>query len=119
MQAEITPSKPKQRTVQATLRRVIELGHYGADVFDDASQTYLRQHYMCCALMSAHAAGGVTEDEYTRAIEEIGAYLGEGSGSMYLRLQRAGLVPPMEHDEFADTVGRQLYWDWDKRQPLD
>ena len=105
--------------VQATLRRVIRLGHYGVDVFDKASQTYLRRRYMCCALTSAHAAGAVTENECIRAIEEIGAYLGEGPSTMYGRLLRAGLVPPMGHAEFADTVGRQLYWDWDKRPSLD
>lgn len=112
-------SKRRTRSVQATLRRVIKLGYYGSDVFDEASQTYLRQHYMCCALTSARDAGEVTEDECICAIEEIGAYLGEGSGSMYWCLQRAGLVPPMGHDEFADTGGRQLYWDWDKRPSLD
>lgn len=104
-------------SVQATLRRVIELGYYGADVLDEG--LYLRQHYMCCALASAHAAGEVTGDEYDRAITEIDAYLAGEPGSMYGRLQRAGVVPSMELDEFADTVGRQLYWDWDKRPSLD
>ena len=112
-------SEQESSSVQATLRRVIELGYYGPDVYDEARGEYSRQHYMCCALMSAHAAGEVTEDEYTRAIEEIGAYLGEESGSMYWRLQRAGLVQPIGHAEFAGTVGRQLYWDWDKRPSLD
>lgn len=112
-------SNERTRTVQATLRRVIELGYYGADMFDEASQTYLRRHYMCCALTAAHAAGEVTEDELARATDEIDAYLGGGTGSMYWRLQRAGLVPLVGRDAFAATVGRQLYWDWDKRPSLD
>lgn len=106
-------------SVQATLRRVIELGYYGPDVYDEARGEYSRQHYMCCALGSAYAADAVTADEYARAIAEVDAYLDGKTGSMYRLLQRAGLVPQMELDDFADTVGRQLYWDWDKRPSLD
>ena len=114
-------SNERTRSVQATLRRVIELGYYGSDVYDGVNRVYLRQPYMCCALTTAHAFGEISADECTRAIEEIGAYLGEGQGTMYGHLLRAGLVLPMGHDEFADTVGRQLYWDWDwdKRPSLD
>lgn len=105
--------------VQATLRRVIELGHYGAAVLDDERQTYVRSPYMCAALGLARTSGEITEDEHEHVAEDIMAYLAGVSVSMYRRLRLAGVVPPMELDEFADTAGRQLYWDWDKRQPLD
>ena len=122
MQAGTTgaaPSKPKQRTVQATLRRVIELGYYGSDVYDDARREYSRQHYMCCALSAAAALGEITEDERDRATAEIDAYLGDVCVCMAGHLERAGLWCGGDYDVFADTVGRQLYWDWDKRPSLD
>lgn len=112
-------SNKRTRSVQATLRRVIKLGHYGADVFDEARGAYSRQHYMCCALSQAAALGEITEDELDRATAEIDAYLGGISGVMARRLQIAGLWDDGGLDAFADTVGRQLYWDWNKRPSLD
>lgn len=117
--AETTPSKPKQRSVQATLRRVIKLGYYGPTVYDEAQGRYSRQHYMCCALTSAAAAGKITEDELAQADAEINAYMGDVWASMAMRLHSAGLWDGEDLDEFADTVGRQLYWDWNKRPSLD
>lgn len=112
-------SNKRTRSVQATLRRVIERGHYGPDVYDEARAAYSRQHYMCCALTSAAAAGDITEDECASASAEINAYLGDVWASMAMRLRSAGLWDSDDLDEFAGTVGRQLYWDWDKRPSLD
>ena len=122
MQAETTAparGKPKQRTVQATLRRVIKLGYYGSDVYDEVRREYSRQHYMCCALSQAAALGEITEYELDRATAEIDAYLGGISVCMARRLQIAGLWDDGDLDAFADTVGRQLYWGWNKRPSLD
>ena len=112
-------SNERTRSVQATLRRVIELGYYGPDVYNEARGEYSRQHYMCCALASAAAAGEITGDELDRATAEIDAYLGDVCGSMARRLERAGLWCGGGYDGFAETVGRQLYWDWDNRPSLD
>ena len=112
-------SNKRTRSVQATLRRVIKLGYYGPDVYDEARGVYSRHHYMCCALSQAAVLGKITEDELARATAEIGAYLGDVCGSMARRLERAGLWCGGDYDVFADTVGRQLYWDWNKRPSLD
>lgn len=112
-------SNKRTRGVQATLRRVIRLGRYGADVFDEARGVYSRERYMCCALAEAAAAGEITEDEFARATDAIAAYMGDRCASMARRLQIAGLWCGEGRDEFADTVGRQLYWDWDRRPSLD
>ena len=112
-------NEQESSSVQATLRRVIELGYYGSDVYDEGRRMYLRQHYMCCALTSAHTSGEISADECTSAILAVAAYLGRESGSMYQRLRQAGLVPAIGAGAFADTIGRQLYWDWDKRPSLD
>ena len=112
-------SNKRTRSVQATLRRVIELGYYGPDVYNEARAEYSRQHYMCCALTQAAALGEITDDELARATDEIAAYLGDVCVSMVRRLERAGLWCGGDYDGFAETVGRQLYWDWDNRPSLD
>lgn len=119
MKADTTPSVQESSSVQDTLRRVIELGYYGPDVYDEARGEYSRQRYMCCALAQAAALGEITGDELDRATAEIDAYLGHVSVSMASHLRRAGLWCGDDYDVFAETVGRQLYWDWDKRPSLD
>lgn len=112
-------SVQESSSVQATLRRVIELGYYGSDMYDEVRGEYSRQHYMCCALSQAAALGEITEDELDRARAEIDAYMGDVCASMARRLWVAGLWGGEDLNEFADTIGRQLYWDWDKRPTLD
>lgn len=112
-------SNKRTRSVQATLRRVIELGYYGPDMYDASRGEYSRQHYMCCALAQAAAREKITGDELDRATAEIDAYMGHVCASMAKRLHLAGLWVDGDLDAFAETVGRQLYWDWNKRPSLD
>ena len=112
-------SEQESSSVQATLRRVIELGHYGAAVYDDEQEEYSRHRYMCCALQLAWCAGEITLEEYVEAVVAIGAYITPEYATLLRRLLHAGLIPALDLDEFAETIGRQLYWDWDKRPSLD
>lgn len=123
MQAETTapaPGKQESSSVQATLRRVIELGRYGADVSDYTQQVWVwtRHRYMCCALELAQVTDEITLDECAEARDAIDAYITPEHATLRGRLERAGLVSNLDADEFAETVGRQLYWDWDKRPSL-
>ena len=70
MQAEITPSKPKQRTVQEVFNVVLDAGLYGV------GKPY---HFMCNALSCAVGNYGhppiITPAEYRRARRSIQRYL--------------------------------------------
>ena len=70
MQAEITPSKPKQRTVQEVFNVVLDAGLYGAGKPHD---------FMCNALSCAVGNYGhppiITQAEYGRARRSIQRYL--------------------------------------------
>ena len=70
MQAEITPSKPKQRTVQEVFNVVLDAGLYGVG----------KPHYFMCNALS-YAVGNyghppiITQSEYRRARRSIRRYL--------------------------------------------
>ena len=52
-------------------------------------------------------------------VEAIEKYLDNGRGTLLrLCMESAGLISDMDTDEFASTVGRELYWNWDKRPDL-
>lgn len=104
----------RRRSVQTIMRMLIRLGRYGADDFNATHREYGRRRYMCIAAGIALDNHEITPEEYERVCSAIDAYLGN-HGTLHLFMREAGLVGDMTGDEFACTVGRELYWDWGKR----
>lgn len=108
----------RPRSVQTIMRRIIRLGRYGADAFNKGRLDYERVNYMCMAARIARDHHEITPEEYERVVVAIGKYLDTGSTALRLCMHRAGLIEDMCQDGFASTVGRELYWNWNKRPDL-
>lgn len=108
----------RPRRVQTILRMIIRLDRYGADYFNAAEQDYERSHFMCIAASIARDHHEITPEEYERVVGAIEQYIDTEGNVLRHRMQRAGLTPTMDPDEFASTVGRELYWNWNKRPDL-
>lgn len=108
----------RPRSVRTILRRIIRLGRYGADRFNVAERYYERTPFMCIAASIARYHHEITPEEYERVVGAIAQYIGTGGNELRHCMQRAGLTQTMSPDEFASTVGRELYWNWNKRPDL-
>lgn len=112
MQAEITPSKPKQRTLQEVFNVVLDAGLYGAG----------KPHpFMCNALKHATGYHGhapiITEAEYRCAKRSIGRYLrllaGHSGVSSYTLVGALGVSTDNWRQHLPTLEG--IYRNWAKR----
>lgn len=112
MQAETTPNKPKQRTLQEVFNVVLDAGLYGA------GKPY---YFMCSALK--HAVGYhehapiITEAEYRCAKRSIGLYLrlltGPSGESSYTLAGALGVSDDNWRQHLPTLEG--IYRNWAKR----
>ena len=101
MQAETTPNKPKQRTVQGVFNVVLDAGLYGAGK---------PNAFMCNALSCAVGNYGdvpiITQAEYGRAKHSIQRYL-----------RRLAAHRGAYSDSLVSALGLDLVADWHQHLP--